>query len=148
MDQIEKELFSALEEQAAYEMAKDLSRGIFWVLAETEDGINKQNILSFPIYCDLDGNPQDEYSFNAKSGQTYNHEATWKQLPKSVTKGHPFNYYPRGRVELKNGKATIWLNGNILHLADDIKNLFGLWQVKNLQVREDGSSHYRCHFDD
>ena len=149
MDEIEKELFSELKERdgVAYEMAKDLSRGIFWVLAESENDITKEKIFPIQKYCDFDGNSDDYSGFSSADGTTYNHKETWKTLPKEITKGKPFDYYPRGRVEISNGSATIWMNGNILELADEIKSLYGLSQLKNVRVREDGSSHYKCHLD-
>lgn len=147
MDQVEKELFEQItRHRSAYEMAKDLSRGIFWVIAESEEELIDKNIFDIHIMCSPDGIPSQEYSFNSKNGETYNHKATWSRLDKSITKGKPFDYYPRGRVEIRNGKATIWMNGNILHLADDIKLKYGLVSIP-VQVKEDGSEHYKCHFD-
>ena len=123
-----------------------ISRGIFWVLADTEDELSPAHILMFAKGCDMDGIPVDFIELNSSDGMSYNHKATWRALPKKTTHGKPFDYYPRGRVEIRNGKATIWLNANILHLADEIKRLFGLNGIP-VSVREDGSEHYKCHFD-
>lgn len=139
--------YSDEEINAAYEMAKELSCGIFWCLAETEDEIDEKHLLVFFKECNLDGIPVDTDGLNAKSGMTYNHKATWASLPKNITKGHQFDYYPRGRVEVSNNKAIIWMNGNIIGLADEIKRLCGLSILSKVQVREDGSDHYKCHFD-
>ncbi len=151
MDQIEKELAELIkrENRSAYEMAKELSRGIFWVLAETENEIIDKNIFTIQTYCDIDGNSSDIglNHFSSRNGLSYNHKETWTTLPKSVTKGKPFDYYPRGRVEISNNKAIIWMNGNILNLAEEIKRLYGLSNLSNVIVKEDGSEHYKCHFD-
>lgn len=40
------------------------------------------------------------------------------------------------------------MNGNILELADEIKKIYGLSQLSSVRVKEDGSSHYKCHLDD
>lgn len=136
-----------LREDYLYEMPKELARGIFWVIAETGDELVASNIFPIVKYCDIDGVVSDNSGFSSKDGLTYNHEQTWKELDKSITHNKPFNYYPRGRVEINNGKATIWMNGNILHLADDIKKIYGLNSLGNVRVREDGSAHYKCHFD-
>jgi hypothetical protein len=127
--------------------SQELSRGIFWVLAETESELTADNIYAVHKYCDMDGNPFDVSDCNSKSGLSYNHEQTWKRLDRKTTKGKAFDYYPRGRVEISHGEATIWLNGNILHLADEIKRLYGLSDLKRIQVKEDGSKHYKSHFD-
>ena len=136
-----------LDEDYLYEMSKELARGIFWVIAETEDELVASNIFPIVKYCDIDGVASDTSGFTSNDGLTYNHEQTWKRLDKSITHNKPFNYYPRGRIEISNGKATIWMNGNILHLADDIKRIYGLSSIGNVIVKEDGSSHYKCHFD-
>ena len=106
--------------------------------------------IFFPIqkYCDFTGVSDDFSGFSSQDGMTYNHKETWKTLPKEITRGRPFDYYPRGRVEIANGKATIWMNGNILELADEIKKIYGLSQLSSVRVKEDGSSHYKCHLDD
>ena len=31
-------------------------------------------------------------------------------FPHYITKNKPYNYYPRGRVEIKNGKVSIYMN--------------------------------------
>ncbi|MEG2541050.1 MAG: hypothetical protein RSB59_04680, partial [Clostridia bacterium] len=127
-----------------------LSRGIFWVIAETEDELIADNILFMPIYCDMDGTPTDDrFISNAKSGNNYNHEASWKELDRTTTKGKQYNYYPRGRVEVRNGKGQIYLNGNIndVEIVREIKCLFGLNTLSQVRVIEDNSQHYLCHFD-
>lgn len=69
----------------------------------------------------------------------------------SLKNGKPFDYYPRGRVEIRNGKATIFLNLNIFN--NDIKN-FLIRQfcldneaIKKVVMIADNSEHYRCHLD-
>lgn len=123
-----------------------LSRGIFWVVADVEEELTAANILAFAKRCDTDGNLADLEGLTSADGTSYNHKATWQALPKKTTRGKPFDYYPRGRVEIRNGKATIWLNANILHLTDEVKRLFGLNGIV-VKVKEDGSKHYKCHFD-
>lgn len=129
--------------------SRELSRGIFWVLADTIEEIGTAEIFYMPIYCSRDGIPFEKETFNSKKGNSFNHKATWKMLSRETTKGKAFDYYPRGRVEIARNKATIWLNGNILSRVNDIKRLFGLngAQIGTIQVKEDGSKHYECHFD-
>lgn len=66
-------------------MAKEPSRGVFRSLTE--------KVLSCSFY-------HDTTSLGvSKSGLTYNHKKLWPGVkPKGCNK--PYNYYPRGRVEL------------------------------------------------
>ena len=52
--------------------AKELLCGIFWY--DTE----KEELIYLNKFCDLDGNVEDSFDFNAKSGTTYNHEKNMK----------------------------------------------------------------------
>lgn len=111
--------------------AKQPSRGVFWIV----DG----EFCAFPF-------TDDSTSGVAKSGLTYNHKKLWKEL--NVSSKVPYNYYPRGRVEInKQGKPTIWLNPNISEdLIPDIKIEFGLREEPRIMY--DHSEHYRCYLDD
>lgn len=78
-------------------MPKELSRGVFWIVDD--------KILAFPFMNDEIG--------VAKSGNTYNHKKLWTDIkPRGYNK--PYNYYPRGRVDISNkGKAIIYMNPDI-----------------------------------
>ena len=80
-------------------------KGIFW---KTENGF-----ISVKVKSDHDGVGLEPMGYSSKSGENFNHKLEWNKLPRSVTGGKPFNFYPRGRVEIKNGKATIWLNPSL-----------------------------------
>ena len=104
------------------------------------------------IRCDPNGKSIELDQENvAKSGDTYNHKKYWESLDKPLTNGKPYNYYPRGRVEIRNNKAIIYLNPNIAE--DDIiawiKKEFGLDQIhlNKIEVKVDGSEHYKCYLD-
>lgn len=112
-------------------MSKELSRGVFWVV----DG----ELLSYPFY-------EDAYLGVAKSGNTFNHKKLWKELSHS---SKPYNYYPRGRVDISNkGQAIIYLNPNIADesIISKIKVEFGI-RGDNYKVYEDYSDHYKCYLD-
>jgi hypothetical protein len=85
----------------------------------------------------------------ADKDDTYNHKRAWATLPRKTTNGMPYNYYPRGRVEVKLNKAVIYLNPNICteSVIADIKLEFGLTDIV-VEVRIDGSKHYKCYLDD
>ena len=113
-------------------MSKPLSRGVFWIVDD--------KILAFPFY-------EDSGIGVAKSGNTYNHKKLWSEIkPKGCNK--PYNYYPRGRVDISNkGKAIIYLNPNISEdWFPEIRSEFGIREDPT--VRYDYSQHYKCYLDD
>lgn len=88
----------------------------------------------------------------AKSGAEFNHQAAWRTLPKRETENKPYNYYPRGRVEIRNGKAVIYANGNIadeklLKWAINEFNLIKENGIEKVEIKADMSNHYLCHLD-
>ena len=112
--------------------AAKMSGGVFWIIND--------ELFAFPF--------TNEYSEGiAKSGNTYNHKKLWNEIkPKGCNK--PYNYYPRGRVEISNkGKPIIYMNPNV----DDsfvplIRTEFGLRESPI--IRYDNSQHYKCYLDD
>ena len=85
--------------------SRELYSGIFWI--KDLENLSKNKDLCFLIPCDSYGNITSDIELNAKSGLTYNHEKVWNSLNKKITEGKPFNYFPRGRVQITNGKAII-----------------------------------------
>lgn len=109
-----------------------MKKGVFWII----DG----KPHSYPF----DGTQTDGI---AKSGDTYNHKKLWDFVkPKGCNK--PYNYYPRGRVEITNkGKPVIYMNPNIDSVyIKSIKNDFEIFT--DVCVRYDYSEHYRCFLDE
>lgn len=78
--------------------------------------------------CDKSGAPLKDVKFSYKKGDNFNHKAEWENLPKSVTGGKPYHYYPRGRVEVKRDKAIVYLNPqlNREEILTQIYTEFGL----------------------
>lgn len=81
-----------------------LYKGIFWYNPIENALIVKK------VRCDENGTALEDTDYSSKSGENFNHKAEWARLPKKITGGHPYNYYPRGRVEVKNGKVTVYLH--------------------------------------
>ena len=121
-----------------------MKKGIFWC---DSFGRDSPHLIVVSVKCDADGKSDSPIDFSSKSGQNFNHKAEWQKLSRSVTRGQPFNYYPRGRVEIKNRKATIYLNPDLNNTVVlnkiienfELKNQQGL---KSIAVKSDGSSHY------
>lgn len=112
--------------------AKEMSRGVFWIIDD--------ELLAFPFMEEfLEG--------VAKSGNTYNHKKLWNEVkPRGCNK--PYNYFPRGRVDISNkGKPIIYINPNIDEsFIPDIKREFGL-RAEPI-IRYDNSQHYKCYLDE
>ena len=112
--------------------SKELNRGIFW-------DVNGE-LLAFPFV-------EDNLTGIAKSGNTYNHKKLWPFVkPKGCNK--PYNYYPRGRVEINNkGKVIIYMNPNVSEsLLSEIKIEFGI--ITDPRIIYDNSNHYKCYLDE
>lgn len=116
-----------------------LYKGIFWYDSMRDKLIVKK------VACDQDGSALNEVEYSSKSGDNFNHKAEWAKMPKSVTGGYPYNYYHRGRVEIKKNKATVYFNPalNTPRIFELIDAEFGL-SSGTILVRtvSDGSSHY------
>ena len=107
-------------------------KGIFWLVED--------EIWAFPFI-------EEQFTLGiSKSGDSYVHKKIWRKIkPKSCN--HPYNYYPRGRVEITpKGKYIVYMNPNISSdYIPQIMEKFGL--DKQPRVIYDNSKHYRSHFD-
>ena len=110
-------------------------RGVFWVIDE-----NSEKIIIAKTF-------EDGTNIGvSKSGNNYNHRLLWDYIkPHGCNK--PYNYYPRGRVEInRKNKPIIYINCNITN--DIIKQIIVLFELKNRpDIHYDGSKHYKCHLD-
>ena len=109
------------------------AKGVFWAI----DG----QLLAFPYMENCHSSGQ------AKSGDTYAHKKLWPEIrPKGC--GKPYNYYPRGRIEVNSkGKAILYMNPNVDEsLVPEIMIQFGLSEP--LEIVYDNSNHYKCYLDD
>lgn len=122
-----------------------MNKGIFWVCKD-ENGF--LNLLTVKVLCDKDGTALRPIIYSAKSGNNFNHKLEWEKFDRKTTGNHPYNYYPRGRVEIKDGKITIYLNP-ILNRKDIIEMIlteFHLTEpdvINRVNIKSDGSFHYQ-----
>lgn len=100
-------------------------RGLFWYV----DG----ELFCFPV----SGEEADTVSNN--------HKRFWETLPHSLTYGMPYNYYPRGRVELRCEKAMVYLHPTLCtpEIFARIRQAFSLPDEMQVSFKADGSRHYR-----
>lgn len=120
------------------------AKGIFWIVEREE--LQKNEPYLFRILVGGDGVARrTEPPLNSKRGDNYTHEKTWESyVPAELRRGKAYNYYPRGRVELKNGgKAIIFLNPDIAtdEIVAYIIEKFRL-DCREVKVVADGSAHY------
>ena len=121
-------------------------KGIFWIVDRKNLQNNEPYLFRIPV--DPVGVPSfltPIPPFNSKYGDNYNHKQTWETyVPAELRRGKPYNYYPRGRVEIKEkGKAKIFLNPDIAmdEIIAYIAEKFRL-QHREVKVIADGSRHY------
>ena len=122
-----------------------LQRGVFWVT-----DIKNAEMIIISASCDTKGNftesiPQEYLS---KNGDEFNYRRVWETLHNNKN----FDYYPRGRVQIRNNKAIIFCSLHICtdHIIDEIKQKFGLDQsngIVSVKVIADGSEHYKCNLE-
>lgn len=157
MDQNEFDDLFHLNIEEYFIEAKELRSGIFWVITDDSD-IEEWKLLVFDIFCDTGGNitKDPEIPVNAKSETTYNHKKLWETEVKNNPFHKPYNkreydYHPRGRVDISNNKATIYLNPHINkpNIIKEIKSEFGLstHNISAVRVFNDNSDHYKCFID-
>ena len=137
-----EEPFEEFEEQ---EKRDALGKGLFWLVKNDSE---KFELFCIKILCYRDGETLERVETGVCEREKLNHERAWAKLDKAVTQGKPYNYYPRGRVEIKKGKATIFLNPalNEEPIVEKICHSFGLMRENGLvdiRIKNDNSWHYR-----
>ena len=108
------------------------NKGIFWLL-------DSGTLLAFPF-------KEGAVLGVAKSGNNYNHKLLWEHVkPRHCNK--PFDYYPRGRVEINSkGKVVIYMNKNIGE--DALEQIMEAFEIHDVpRIHYDGSNHYKCYLD-
>lgn len=130
-----------------------LYRGIFWI--KDIDNVSGSGMY-FRIPCDRNGiiSPNFEIPqiMSSKNRDNYNHRNAWASLSRRETDGKPFDYYPRGRVEIRNGTAVVYVSPHIpldeleKWLADTF-NLTSSNGIKRIKFNQDYSEHYKCYMD-
>ena len=116
-------------------------KGIFWIKPNGE-------LFVLKVKCDSFGNFLEDipHDMLSKSGGNFNHKNAWNALPKSITDNKEYNYFPRGRAEIRNGKAIIFTN----YITEDLKlkiiDAFYLSDgngIEQVIFKIDNSAHYK-----
>ena len=114
-------------------------KGLFWWTGE--------RLLCVQFPCGADGNT---LGAAAPLADWNNHRRAWARLPKDVTQGKAFDYYPRGRVELRAG-ASLFVS-----LPSSVQGGSGAasqrtplgWISCRSSSKRTASRHYRCYLDE
>jgi len=106
-------------------------KGPFWVIGETDLDGN----LSFGklLACSVE-----------VSQITPSHKDIWDFCRGNIKRR--WNYYPRGRVEIRRGKAVVFANPICFEwawLEDELRNHFHLGSLE-INYKADNSRHYQC----
>lgn len=137
-----EEAFAEFEEQ---EKRDGLGKGLFWLMKNDSE---RFELFCIKILCYRDGETLEKVETGGCESENLNHERAWSKLDKAVTQGKPYNFYPRGRVQIKKGKATVYLNPilNDGAIVDKICRSFGLTKengIVDIRIKNDNSRHYR-----
>jgi len=119
-----------------------LFKGLFWL---TDGGL-----ITYKIACDADGEPvTPDLPYNSRRGDSFTHKATWedavKEQPREI-RSKSWNHFPRGRVEIKNSKVTVYHNPTLTapDFEQRIKNEFELdGETLEISFMQDHSRHYK-----
>lgn len=122
-----------------------MKKGIFWCV-DTE----KPRLITVSVSCSAEGEAYADVEYSSKAGDNFNHKTEWQKFGRDVTGGFSYNYYPRGRVEIKKRRAVIFLNPDlnneaVLRAILDAFELNGA-DLDAITVKSDGSNHYRYQF--
>ena len=123
-------------------------KGVFWIVDKTNLCNNGKYMFKLPVDCR--GNNVDikpSYPPNSKSGYGYNHRLVWRDYVSQKDKqGKSYNYYPRGRVEIADKKAKVYINSTIA-TSKIINYIIEIFAIDDLDVKVivDGSAHYKCY---
>jgi len=121
-----------------------MKKGLFWAI----DNGGERMILAYPAACDMSGAVEaGQPPYNSKKGDSFSHERSWplavESLPQRI-RNKAWNHFPRGRVEVANGKATVYYNPVLADWADFEAAVICEFELDDFPVRfvPDYSSHY------
>ena len=118
-------------------------KGIFWLRVPDQELIVKK------VSCNAMGVALAPVVYSSKSGDNFNHKAEWDNFSKRITSGRPYNYYPRGRVEVRNGCYRIFVSPYIGTDTELVELVLQEFKLKDMagEIHIDNSWHYRNEVD-
>jgi hypothetical protein len=123
-----------------------MKKGLFWLISDEHGG---QKLRAFSLNCDENGVPTEPRpAYNSRKGDSFTHKNSWAMAsadaPREI-RSKAWNHFPRGRVEIKRGKATIYHNPSISDWAGFEAAIWAEFDLRDVIVVfiPDGSKHYR-----
>ena len=117
---------------------------LFWAI----DSGSERRLLTYSAACDMSGALEaGQPPYNSKKGDSFSHERSWplavESLPQRI-RNKAWNHFPRGRVEIANGKATVYYNPVLANWPGFEAAVIREFELKGFRVRfvPDYSSHY------
>jgi len=123
-----------------------MRKGLFWVIPDN-DGDRK--LLTYTAVCDNNGvAAKGQPAYNSKKGDSFAHKNSWQLAAEKLSmkiRGKPWDYFPRGRVEIANNKATIYYNPLLSEWSGFEAVIRRDFELDDLPVRfaPDYSKHYK-----
>ena len=118
-------------------------KGLFWV---SED----DTLITYKILCNADGSPlTPDLPYNSRKGNSFTHKNTWEEVAKEQPReirSKAWNHFPRGRLEIKDSKVTVYHNPTLTspEFEQKIKNNFELnEEALTIRFIPDHSKHYK-----
>lgn len=105
-----------------------MREGLFWAIAFPE----KWELLTFFTL-----------------GDAISHKEAWEihiQPAEKRFRQVAYNYYPRGRVVIRNGRATVFLNQHIA-TEEVIQRVCETFSLTGPRIHAEGGHHYQCFMD-
>lgn len=104
-------------------------KGPFWLICgiDSNGNIAAEKLITYSVF---------------QTQVTPSHKDVWEDCKGSIKK--PWNYYPRGRVEIRNSKAVVYANPLCFEYAGLISELRVAYHLGNLtmSLKADNSTHY------
>lgn len=147
-DYIPPEYIQAFVPATSINISNEIFKGIFWIIDKKE--LENNTLYLFKILTNRNGDVLASYGdLNSKKGDNYNHRLTWETLPKELTHNKSYNYFPRGRVEIRNDIAKIFINPSLNEEAI-ISYIEKEYNINNktigcIKIIIDNSKHYESH---
>lgn len=119
-------------------------RGIFWIVGLVNLANNHDYLIK--IKTDTQGTIINyDLPLNSKKKNNYTHKRTWNNLSNYLTNNKSFDYYPRGRVEIRDNTCTIFISPviNTEEVIEYLKDEFCLREIGKISVINDNSIHYQ-----
>ncbi len=128
-------------------------KGVFWIIWDPyTESMGCGRIICCFTDEDISADP-DTSGNGLKISKNESHMIIWDKvrndLPKDIRRQF-WNFFPRGRVEIRNGRIFIYANPVIEEQVwkERILSAFGLSaDTAGPKWNADGSRHYRCHLD-